>query len=99
MDMKTICPCPNLNCPNHGDCEKCTSRHVRKGFLNYCAFHTWLPTLQAVVAKDPQSPAAKKLAGLLDAQLQAYDTLMAEHGLTQDGQAERLRKVAKFSDH
>ena len=99
MGVQTICPCPNLNCPNHGDCEKCTSRHVRKGFLNYCSFHTWLPTMQAVVDKDPTSPASRQLAGLLDAQLEAYGKLMDEHGLTPAGQEKLLSKVAQFSDH
>ena len=99
MEMKSICPCPNLRCPNHGDCEKCTSRHVRMGFLNYCAFHTWLPTMQAVVEEDPPSPAAIKLAGLLEAQLQAYDKLMEEHGLTREGQEALMKQVAGFSSH
>ena len=97
--MKAICPCPNLPCPNHGYCDKCTSRHLRKGFLSYCAFHTILPTLQEVVAEDPESPAAKKLDGLLTAQLQAYDKLMQTHGLSQEDQEKMLKKVAAHSDH
>jgi hypothetical protein len=97
--MNEICPCPKLNCPNHGDCEKCISRHVRKGFLNYCAFHTLLPTLNQVIAEAPDSPVAKKLDGLLKAQLQAYEKLMNDHGLTQEGQDGLLKKVAEYSDH
>jgi len=97
--MEAICPCPKLTCPNHGQCDKCTSRHLRLGFLSYCAFHTILPTLQEVVAEDPHSPAANKLDGLLKAQLQAYEELMQKNGLTQDGQDALLEKVAKHSDH
>ncbi len=99
MEMKAICPCPNLTCPNFGQCDKCTSRHLRKGFLSYCAFHTILPTLQEVVAEDPESPAAKKLDGLLKAQLQAYEKLMQTHGLTRERQDALLNKVAAHSDH
>ncbi len=83
MTMQTICPCPNLNCPNHGYCDKCTSRHVRLGFLNYCAFHTLLPAIKQVIDETPGSQTAQKLEGLMDAQLQAYEKLMSEHGLTQ----------------
>ena len=99
MNMEEICPCPNLNCPNHGDCEKCTSRHVRIGFLNYCGFHTLLPTLKQVIDDAPESPIAKKLDGLIKAQLQAYDNLMSEHSLSQENQDRLLKKVAEFSDH
>ena len=99
MDMKDICPCPNLNCPNHGDCEKCTSRHVRKGFLNYCAFHTLLPTIQQAIDEAPQSPTAKKLDASIGAQLRAYEKLMKEHGLSQENRARLLKKVAAFSDY
>ena len=99
MDMKEICPCPNLNCPNHGDCEKCTSRHLRKGFLNYCGFHTLLPTIKQVIDNDPESPTAKKLDALIGAQLSAYEKLMKDHRLSQESQDRLLKKVAEFSDH
>ena len=99
MNMKEICPCPKLSCPNHGDCEKCISRHVRLGFLNYCSFHTILPAIKQVIDDTPESATAKKLDALLGAQLQAYDKLMDEHGLSQDSQNMLLKKVAKYSDH
>lgn len=99
MDMKQICPCPKLSCPNHGYCEKCISRHLRLGFLNYCAFHTILPTIKQVIDDDPESHTAKKLDGLIHAQLQAYEKLMDEHGLSQEGQNILLKKVSKHSDH
>lgn len=99
MDMKEICPCPNLNCPNHGYCDKCISRHLRLGFLNYCAFQTILPTIKQVIDEDPESPAAKKLNGLIQAQIQAYEKLMDEHGLLQESQNRLLKNLADYSDH
>ena len=99
MNIKEICPCPNLTCPNHGDCEKCISRHVRLGFLNYCAFHTILPTIKQVIDDDPESPTAKKLNDLIQAQLQAYEKLMNDHGLSRENQNSLLKKVAEYSDH
>ena len=99
MDMKELCPCPKLSCPNHGFCDKCTSRHVRLGFLNYCAFYTILPTIKQVIDEDPDSSAGKKLNALIQAQLHAYDKLMDEHGLSEESQDRLLKKVAQHSDH
>jgi len=99
MNMKEICPCPNLSCPNHGDCEKCISRHVRLGFLNYCAFHTILPTIKQVIDSAPGSPTARRFHELIQAQLQAYDNLMDEHGLSQESQNRLLKMVSEYSDH
>jgi hypothetical protein len=58
-----------------------------------------LPTLQAVIVADPESAASKKLDGLLKAQLQAYDQLMAENGLTRERQDALLKQVAAYSEH
>lgn len=99
MDTKEICPCPNLKCPIHGDCEKCNSRHVRKGFLSYCAFHTILPAIRQVIDETPESPVAKKLEALITPQLQAYEKLMDEHGLSQKNQDSLLKKVGEYSDY
>jgi len=99
MDMKEICPCPNLNCPNHGYCDKCTSRHARLGYLNYCAFHTILPTIKQVINEDPNSAAAKKLEGLIGPQLQAYEKLMKENNLSHENQDVLFKKVTEYSDH
>jgi hypothetical protein len=55
--------------------------------------------MKQVIDEDPESPAAKKLDGLMQAQLQAYDKLMDEHGLSQDSQNKLLKMVAKYSDH
>jgi hypothetical protein len=99
MEENKNCPCPNLNCPNHGYCDKCNSRHTRIGHLNYCAFNTILPTLKGVINEDPESPAAKKLDTLIGAQLQAYEKLMSENNLTQESQDRLLKKVAEYSDY
>ncbi len=99
MDIKEICPCPKLSCPNHGFCDKCTSRHVRLGFLNYCAFHTILPTIRQVIDDTPESATAKKLDDLMQAQLQAYDKLIDDHELSHESQNKLLKMVAKYSDH
>lgn len=99
MDMKEICPCHNLDCPNHGYCDKCISRHLNKGSLNYCGFHTFLPTLQEAIAASPESPAAKKLTLLIGNTLETYGKLMEKHGLTRERQEGLLKKVANFSDY
>ncbi len=99
MDMNEICPCPKLSCPNHGYCDKCISRHVRKGFLNYCSFHTLLPTINKVIDETPESPTAKMLDELIKGQLQAYEKSMNEYGLSQENQNRLFKKVSEYSDH
>lgn len=99
MDMKEICPCVNLGCPNHGNCEKCTSRHLKKGSLNYCAFYTVLPALQEAIDASPESPAGKKLAALVGDRLATYDKLMAKHGISHEDKDRLLSLVANFSDY
>jgi hypothetical protein len=99
MGTKEICPCVKLECPNHGFCEKCTSRHLRMGSLNYCAFYAVLPDLQAAIAESPDSPAARKLASLVDARLRIYDQLTADHGLSDERQRGLRRAMAEFSDY
>ena len=76
MDVKEICPCVNLECPNHGDCEQCTSRHLSKGSLNYCGFHTILPSLREAIEASPESPTAKKLSDLIEKTSRVYDKLI-----------------------
>jgi hypothetical protein len=99
MGMNDICPCVKLECPNHGNCEKCTSRHLKLGSLNYCAFYTVLPELQESIAASPESPTAKKLASMVENRLTAYDKLMEKHGLSREGQEKLLKEVANFSDY
>ena len=99
MEMKEICPCVNLDCPNHGNCENCTSRHLNKGFLNYCAFYTVLPELQEAIAASPESQTARKLASMIENRLETYGKLTEKHGLSKEGQERLLRKVADYSDY
>ncbi len=99
MDMKEICPCHNLDCPNHGYCEKCISRHLRIGSLNYCSFHTVLPTLQEAIDASPESPTAKKLASMTGNALEIYGKLMEKQGLSKEGQERLLKMVTEFSDY
>ena len=99
MDMKEICPCVNIDCPNHGNCEKCTSRHLRKGSLNYCAFYTVLPELREAIKASPESPTAQKLSAMIENRLGTYGKLTAKHGLNEKGQKQLLKKVANFSDY
>ena len=99
MDVKDICPCVNLDCPNHGICEKCTSRHLHKGSLNYCAFYTVLPELQKAIEASPESPTARKLTSMIETRLENYGKLTAKHGLAKQKQERLLQKMADFSDY
>ena len=99
MSIGEQCPCVNITCPNHGDCAKCTSRHVRLGNLNYCAFYTVLPVLQEAIAFDPEAPAAHTLRAIVDRRLEGNAELEKKHGLSEEKQAEMRRKVADYSDY
>ena len=99
MSIGEQCPCVNITCPNHGDCAKCTSRHVRLGTLNYCSFYTVLPVLQEAIAFDPESPAASTLRGIVDRRLEGNAELEKRHGLSAEKQADMRRKVADYSDY
>ena len=99
MDVKEICPCVNLEGPNHGNCEKCTSRHLNKGFLNFCGFHTILPVLQDAIEASPESPTAKKLADLIEKRLGVNNKLMEKHAISEEDNARLLVKMAEFSDY
>mgnify|MGYP001051264560 CR=1 FL=1 len=99
MSIAEICPCVNVGCPNHGQCEKCISRHVRLGNLNYCSFCTLLPVLQKAIGADPESPAADVLREVVDDRLKAIDDLRRKNGLSGEMQAELFKKVAEYSDY
>lgn len=99
MTMKEICPCPNLKCPNHGNCQNCTSRHTRLGNLNYCAFQTILPKIEQVIANSDDSKTKQELEALISPQLQAYEKLMLKHGLSLESQARLFKRVTEYSDY
>jgi hypothetical protein len=94
MEMKDIFPCLTLDCPNHGNCEKCTSRHLKKKSLNYCAFYTGLLDFQDAIAASPESPTAKRLASMIDKKIETFGKRMEKHGRSQKEQ-----EVANFSDY
>ena len=98
MSDSGACPCVNLECMNHGDCEKCVGHHVHLGNLNYCSFYTILPALEQAIITDPESPAAVTLRQMLDGRLQVYDERMRKHGLSEDRQAELRRLRAEHTD-
>lgn len=99
MEIEEICPCVNVECPNHGKCENCTSRHLKRGYLNYCAFHTILPALQEAIDASPESPTAQKLAALVEKTRATYARLRDKHGLSEEGNKELLKQMADFSDY
>lgn len=99
MTIAEICPCVNVGCPNHGQCEKCISRHMRLGTLNYCSFYTLLPVLQKAIAADSESPAADVLRGITDHRLEVNAELAKKNGLSEEKLADLRKKVAEYSDY
>lgn len=99
MTKKKPCPCPNLECPNHGVCEDCTSRHLKIGSLNYCGFYSILPAWKDAIELSPNSESARKLNQLLERQLKAYSALIERHDLGELEQSELRRQAADFSAH
>jgi ribosome-binding protein aMBF1 (putative translation factor) len=99
VSIAEICPCVNAGCPNHGQCDKCISRHVRLGNLNFCSFSTILPVLQRAIAADPESPAADVLREVVDDRLKAINDLRRKNGLSEETVADLLKKVADYSDY
>jgi len=99
VTIAEICPCVNVGCPNHGQCEKCISRHMRLGTLNYCSFYTLLPVLQKAIAADSESPAADVLRGITDHRLEVNAELAKKNGLSEEKLADLRKKVAEYSDY
>ncbi len=99
MNKEHICACPNLDCPNHGNCENCTSRHLRIGTLNYCGFYAILPELEAAVAAAPDSPSADAIRARIDRQTGAYRALMEKHGISEAEQEQKRTERSNYSDH
>ena len=93
MDMTAICPCPNAECPNHGYCDKCVSRHLKMGYLNFCGFETVVPVLEDAIRESPDSPTAVKLRQLIDGTRAVYAKLMEKNGITPEKQAELIASV------
>ena len=58
-----------------------------------------MPAIRQAIDEAPESPTAKKLEDLIGKQLQAYEKLMKEHGLSQEHQDKQFKKVQEFGDH
>jgi len=99
MNDENICPCPNLECPNHGDCSKCTSRHLRIRSLNYCAFFAIEQELEGAVNASPHSPAAQIIKKRLERQTKAYQKCMKKHCLSEEYQHILRIEKSKLSEH
>jgi len=99
MDEVNICPCPNLECPNHGDCKKCISRHLRIQSLNYCAFYSILSELEGAVKASPHSNAAQIIKKRIERQKKAYQKCMNKHGLSKEYQNMLRIEKSKLSEH
>ena len=99
MLKKNVCPCPNLGCPNHGNCMNCTSRHLRIGSLNYCAFYSILPELEKAVEVSEESPSAKVIRNRIERQTKAYFEKMKRFNISED-KLDHLRiEKSKVSDY
>lgn len=96
---KNICPCPNLDCPNHGDCEKCTSRHLRLKTLNYCAFYSILGELEAAVNASPDTEAARIIKNRIDRQTKVYIKCKSKYEITENQLNELRIRKSKLSEH
>ena len=99
MTIAEVCTCDNVGCPNHGLCDKCISRHMRLGTLNYCSLYTVLPVLQEAIAADPESPSAEVLRGIVDKRLGVNAELAKKNGLSDEELADLRTKVAEYSDY
>lgn len=85
--INNTCACPKLDCPNHGNCENCTSRHLKIKTLNYCAFYSIQDFLEDL--KDEI-----KVNDLLVKHLNAYDKLIEKNNLSSKKQEEiRINKM------
>jgi hypothetical protein len=99
LEKLNICPCPNQECPNHGNCKDCTSRHLKIGTLNYCSFYSILPVLEEAIKVSPNSPSAQKIKNLVERQTLAYMKLMDKHCISEENQAELRLEKSKVSAH
>ena len=99
MRAYNICPCPNLECPNHGDCRNCTSRHLRIGTLNYCGFYSILNELEEAVNAEPGSLSAQIIRKRIERQTNAYLKNMKKHCLSEENQHTLRIEKSKLSMH
>ena len=98
-ENKNLCPSPNLKCPNHGNCENCTSRHLRIGSLNYCAFYSILTELIESIKASPDSESAKVIRHRVKRQTNAYLSHMKNNGISEENLTNLRIQKAKISEH
>lgn len=98
MNTSSNCTCPNRECPNHGNCSNCASRHLRLKTLNHCAFHSILPLLNEVL-ESPLEEGSSKIMNLIDKHTKAYNKSMAKHNISKDEQELLLNKKSTSSPH
>jgi len=96
MDLKDICPCPNLECKNQLDCVKCTSSHLSKKSLNACGFFTIKTFLEDAISKSPESPTALMVKEMIDKQTKNYKSKMEKYGWCEGEQEKRLEKMKEL---
>ena len=99
MEKNELCACPNLDCVNHGYCDKCNSRHLKTAHLNYCNFIAHLPFMEDSIKASPESPTALRFSKLIEARNGAYAKLMEKHSLTPEGQKQKLEAMTNYSEH
>lgn len=99
MNKANVCACPNLNCPNHGNCKDCTSRHLKIKTLNYCGFYSIHAFFKEIIETLPNSEASLKIKQLVENQTQAYTKLIKKNSLTEEGQSILRVKKSNVSNH
>lgn len=99
IESKNVCPCPNLKCPIHGNCENCTSRHLRIGSLNYCAFYSILPELLEAIKVSPESKSAKVIRHRVKRQTNTYLSHMKQHFISEANLSQLRMEKIKVSEH
>jgi hypothetical protein len=99
MKKKNVCPCPNLDCMNHGNCMNCTSRHLRIGSLNYCAFYSILDELKQAVSVSPDSPSAQIIKKRIERQTNHYSKCMKKNDISEKHLHYLRIEKSKLSNH
>lgn len=94
-----ICPCPNLDCPNHGNCEDCNSRHLKIGTLNCCSFYAVLNKLKDACNSSPESETAKQIDTMIQRHITAYSKLMEKHNISEEEQKKWRKEKADYSNY
>ena len=79
---KEVCPCPNLECGNKGNCYACTTAHLARKSPNGCGFYMIKDFLLQVAAADPQSKAGQMAKQFVDDREGKYAETMKKFNLS-----------------